>query len=102
MDSNIRAEVVSIGPELVLGQILDKPFPPSELCERAKVDFQADLVLAPAAFEEEEGRFRAEALVSGPEGQGEWIQEFRGPRQIIIRRAGTMALFTLFQFLRDG
>ena len=46
MDSNIRAEVVSIGPELVLGQILDKPFPPSELCERAKVDFQADLVLA--------------------------------------------------------
>lgn len=41
MDSNIRAEVVSIGPELVLGQILDKPFPPSELCERAKVDFQA-------------------------------------------------------------
>lgn len=30
MDSNIRAEVVSIGTELVLGQILDKPFPPSE------------------------------------------------------------------------
>ena len=58
--------------------------------------------MALAAFEEKEGRFRAEALVSGPEGQGEWIQEFRGTRQIIIRRAGTMALFTLFQFLRDG
>ncbi len=75
MDSNIRAEVVSIGPELVLGQILDKPFPPSELCERAKDDFQADLVLALAAFE---------------------------PLRIILGRAGTRALFTLFQFLRNG
>ncbi|MBW2622854.1 MAG: hypothetical protein JRD68_08090 [Deltaproteobacteria bacterium] len=83
------------------GLILDTPAPPAELCERARDEFKADVVLVLAAFEEEEGRFRAEALANGPLGRGEWTQEFKGPMQIILRRAGAMALFTLYTFLRD-
>jgi nicotinamide-nucleotide amidase len=91
-----------VKPELFKGGlILDTPAPPVDLCERAGKEFKADVVLALAAFEEEEGRFRAEALVTGPLGQGKWTQEFKGPMPIILRRAGAMALFTLYTFLRD-
>lgn len=91
-----------VKPELFKGGlILDTPAPPADLCRRARDEFKADVALALTAFEDEEGRFRAEALVTGPLGRGDWTQEFKGPMPIILRRAGAMALFTLYTFLRD-
>ena len=81
------------------GLILDHLSDPAELCAKARDDFKADVCLAAAGFPEDD-RLRVDVHISSPERQYQKSQVFGGPLSMRLNRAGTMALFTLYRFLR--
>lgn len=83
------------------GLILQEPAPPEALCDRALEEFNADVVLSVAGFPEPAGRVRTEIMVLSRDGQQEErTLSLGGPERLVIERAATMAMFTLFSFLR--
>ena len=94
-----------LGRLLHLGQlkgslVLGAPTPIDELCERIQDEFQADLALAVTGLPGDDGRLVVDIKVRDASGRELDRQlSLGGPQAMIMQRAATMALFTLWNFL---
>ena len=93
-----------LGPETIKGALLlPEPAPADEFCRRAIKEFGSDLALAVSGFPEDEGRIKTDIKLLTSDGRGaERTLPLGGTRRIIAQRAATMALYTLFRFLKEG
>ena len=64
--------------------------------------FGADVTLAVAGWPEEEGRLKVDVHLVGPFGEVAHSQVFGRGREMAMTRGGTMALFTLYRYLREN
>ena len=82
-----------------------EPSPPAELIRRGRTGreaFGADVTLAVAGWPEEEGRLKVDVHLTGPHGEVAHSQVFGRGREMAMNRGGTMALFTLYRYLREN
>jgi nicotinamide-nucleotide amidase len=85
--------------------IVAEPSPPAELIRRGRTGreaFGADVTLAVAGWPEEEGRLKVDVHLTGPYGEVAHSQVFGRGREMAMNRGGTMALFTLYRYLREN
>jgi nicotinamide-nucleotide amidase len=81
--------------------VLGSPASADELCTRVMDEFRADLALAVAGEPGDDGRLLVEIKVRDAAGREmERRLSLGGPQRLIMERAATMALFTLWNFLK--
>lgn len=87
---------------LVLASKLDRDYQPPlpDLRDRVREEMKADVILEVEGFWEEEGRIRVKVRVSGPDGDTGYSQMLGSTWRLILSRGSTMALFTLYKYLR--
>ena len=82
--------------------VLDKPAPAAELAEKALTDFQSDVALVTSGGIDDDGQALIEILVRDKEGREKSrTLPLGGPRRIIMTRSCTMAMFVLWNYLKE-
>ena len=87
--------------QLVGGLVIGRPGTAEDAAYEAEDRFRADVLLAVAGSPDDEGRTRVEILVRGKDGrEAEKAQSLGGPHRLVMERAATLALYTLWRFLK--
>ena len=93
-------QLVNLG-QLKGSLVLGAPTPVDDLSTRVRDEFQPDLVLAITGRPGDDGRLVVDIKVSDASGRAlERRLSLGGPQRIIMTRSATMALFTLWKFLK--